>query len=103
MAYKYRLLFNNKEVRVLLITERFLYYWWQFHVRGTQNVMFYGCPEQPYTYLNVLSWVQTPSSCHCLTLSTLPNDAFSLERILGTKFFVQKIKDARTNATFAFS
>lgn len=49
--------FNEGQKRVLLLTERFLFYYPYWNAMGAENVVFYGCPDYVYTYLHALQWM----------------------------------------------
>jgi len=78
---KARTKFVQGERRVLLVTERFLWYR-RYHLKGVDYVLFYGPPETPEIYEDVLNAVRTPSECNSMCLFTR-HDAFALERIVG--------------------
>lgn len=76
-----RFRFYHGERRVLLVTERFLWYR-RYRLRGADYVLFYGPPETPEIYEEVLGGVRTPSQCNSMCLFTR-HDAFALERVVG--------------------
>eukprot|EP00439_Symbiodinium_sp_Y106_P051358 s3338_g6.t2 len=76
-----RFRFFHGERKALLVTERFLWYR-RYKMRGANYVLFYGVPETPEIYEEVLGAVRTPSQCNAMCLFT-KQDAFALERIVG--------------------
>mmetsp|Transcript_122497 Transcript_122497/g.341408 ORF Transcript_122497/g.341408 Transcript_122497/m.341408 type:complete len:506 (+) Transcript_122497:1-1518(+) len=73
--------FAQGERRMLLVTERFLWYR-RYKLKGADYVLFYGPPETPGIYEDVLGYVRTPSTCNSMCLFTR-HDGFALERIVG--------------------
>mmetsp|Transcript_48641 Transcript_48641/g.145282 ORF Transcript_48641/g.145282 Transcript_48641/m.145282 type:complete len:183 (+) Transcript_48641:145-693(+) len=73
--------FSHAESRVLLVTERFLWYR-RCNLKGADYVLFFGPPETPTIYEHVLGGVRTPSMCNSMCLFT-KHDGFALERIVG--------------------
>jgi len=73
--------FSHGECRLLLVTERFLWYR-RFKLKGADYVLFFGPPETPSIYEDVLGGVRTPSMCNSMCLFTR-HDGFALERIAG--------------------
>lgn len=67
--------------RLLLVTERFLWYR-RYKLKGADYVMFFGPPETPQIYEDILGNVRTPSQCNSMCLFT-KYDGFALERIAG--------------------
>jgi len=67
--------------RCILVTERFLWYR-RYRLKGADYVLFYGPPETPGIYEDILNGVKTPSQCNSMCLFT-QHDAFALERISG--------------------
>eukprot|EP00392_Amoebophrya_sp_AT5.2_P017218 g17546.t1 len=112
-----RLNFNKGNVRVLLLTERFLFYHPDFDIRNAQNLFFYGTPEK--SYLLGLSWLSpyTKSADRVfaggaggggngavLTLVDAENDECAVERILGPEFVKKKMKKfAGVSKLFTFT
>lgn len=76
-----RALFFHGHKKLLLVTERFLWYR-RYKLKGADYVLFYGTPETPEIYEDVLSAVRTPSQCNSMCLFTR-HDGFALERIVG--------------------
>mmetsp|Transcript_43911 Transcript_43911/g.103878 ORF Transcript_43911/g.103878 Transcript_43911/m.103878 type:complete len:660 (+) Transcript_43911:31-2010(+) len=73
--------FNSAQKRLILVTERFL--WYHRHkFKGADYVLFYGTPETPQIYEEILSNVRMPSQCNSMCLFT-KFDGFALERIVG--------------------
>lgn len=73
--------FSSGKKRVMLVTERFLWYR-RYKLKGTNYVLFFGPPETPQIYEDVLSNVRIPSQCNSMCLFT-KYDGFALERIAG--------------------
>lgn len=73
--------FFQNERRLLLVTERFLWYR-RFRLKGANYVLFYGVPQTAEIYEEVLGAVRVPSQCNSMCLFT-KHDAFALERIVG--------------------
>ncbi|CAD7930159.1 unnamed protein product [Amoebophrya sp. A25] len=122
-----RLNFNKGNVRVLLLTERFLFYHPEFDIKSCQNLCFYGVPEK--CYMQGLRWLSpfkdllapgsgsstnkskksgtTPTRPEvppaCITLVDGDADSNALERILGTEFVKKKLRKAQNNKLFTFS
>jgi len=97
---KARMRFFHGERRLLLVTERFLWYR-RYRLKGADYVLFYGPPETPEIYEEVLSGVRTPSKCNSMCLFT-KQDGFALQRIVGDQR-VQRMLASPPGKVFAFS
>eukprot|EP00434_Breviolum_minutum_P004543 symbB.v1.2.004007.t1/scaffold225.1/size261367/8 len=73
--------FFQNQKRLLLVTERFLWYR-RFRLRGANYALFYGVPQTSEIYQEVLGAVRVPSQCNSMCLFT-KHDAFALERLVG--------------------
>ncbi|CAD7923361.1 unnamed protein product [Amoebophrya sp. A120] len=105
-----RMEFNKGNLRVLLLTERFLFYHPEFDIKNAQNLCFFGTPEK--SYMLGLSWLSPYSKTKdmalvpaaAFTLVDQENDDCALERILGTEFVRKKFRKVDSTAKmFTFS
>merc|ERR1712029_1101886 len=95
-----RFQFSHGERKVLLVTERFLWYR-RYRLKGADYVLFYGPPETPEIYEEVLGGVRTPSQCNSMCLFTR-YDGFALERLVGHETACRMLASA-AGKVFAFS
>merc|ERR1711972_1203840 len=95
-----RFRFFHGQRRVLLVTERFLWYR-RYRLKGADYVLFYGPPETPEIYEDVLAGVRTPSQCNSMCLFTR-HDGFALQRIVGHER-ARRMLESSPGKVFAFS
>ena len=83
---RYRLLFFEGRVRFLLVTERFHFYR-RYHLRGSQYIFFYGVPQFPQFYTELVASLEASGSSfrQACTLFIMPDDALALHRIVGSQ------------------
>ena len=74
--------FREGENRILIITERLLWYQ-RIRITGARHVVFYGCPRTDSVYADILADVVDPlrSTCTCIYTT---NEARAVERVVGT-------------------
>eukprot|EP00927_Polykrikos_kofoidii_P040668 TRINITY_DN34718_c0_g1_i1.p1 TRINITY_DN34718_c0_g1~~TRINITY_DN34718_c0_g1_i1.p1 ORF type:complete len:858 (+),score=181.64 TRINITY_DN34718_c0_g1_i1:79-2652(+) len=92
--------FYHGERSLLLVTERFLWYR-RYKIKGADYILFYGAPETPAIYEDVLGQARTPSQCNSMTLFT-KYDAGSLEGIVGHER-ARKMVLSEAGKVFVFS
>jgi len=95
-----RMKFFHGKRKVLLCTERFLWYR-RYRLKGADYVLFYGPPEMPEIYEHVLGNVRTPSQCNSMCLFSR-FDGFALERIVG-RDRAKRMLVSEPGKVFAFS
>ncbi|KAF4685070.1 hypothetical protein FOZ60_006892 [Perkinsus olseni] len=78
-----RQFFLTQQKKVILMTERLLWYR-KLRIKGIQHYLFYGVPERPEIYEDLLRDVRVPSQCYstCLYSSC---DGYALERLVGRR------------------
>ncbi|KAF4677554.1 hypothetical protein FOL47_000942 [Perkinsus chesapeaki] len=76
-----RQFFLTQQKKVILISGRLLWYR-KLRIKGIQHYLFYGVPERPEIYEDLLRDVRVPSQCYstCLYSSC---DGYELERLVG--------------------
>lgn len=104
-----RIDFNKGRTRVLVVTERYLFYHHDFNVRSTENLVFLGTPSYASTYLLGCSWISPfhrevalgmPS---VLTICDAVEEKHEMERILGSEIMRKKLAKARANKLLTFN
>jgi len=81
----------------LLVSERFHFYK-RYKIRGSRNVIFYGPPDHPQYFSELLSFPfldegVEPSDVTCRVLFS-KYDRFRLERIAGTEGAIELVKSS---------
>ncbi|KAF4741816.1 hypothetical protein FOZ63_018490 [Perkinsus olseni] len=95
-----RQFFLTQQKKVILMTERLLWYR-KLRIKGIQHYLFYGVPERPEIYEDLLRDVRVPSQCYstCLYSSC---DGYALERLVGRER-LPKLLTAPPGKVSAFS
>lgn len=86
--------FASKKCHILFITER-MYFYWRYHIKGIEQVVFYGPPEVPVFYSEIINSVQDDSHTAKVTLIYSKYDYISLSRILGKNRAAKMCSDTR--------
>merc|ERR1719330_1381849 len=92
--------FASGDRAVLLVTERLLWYR-RYRLKGADYVLFFGPPETPIIYEEVLGNVRVPSQCQSMCLFTR-HDGYAVERIVGRERAIRMLKSP-TDKVFSFS
>lgn len=77
-----RQMFRNGDVKLLLTTERFLFYR-RYYLRGADHVVFFGPPEYPELYAHCLKMVNSPATAISVVYFTRFH-GLQCERLVGT-------------------
>jgi U3 small nucleolar RNA-associated protein 25 len=83
LVAKARSKFFHGDTKVLIVTERFHYYF-RFKIRGVLRVVFYAPPQHAAFYLEILDLIQSHNEGEAVTFFS-DIDSLELERIIGTK------------------
>lgn len=95
-----RFRFFHGHRRVLLVTERFLWYR-RYRIKGSDYVLFVGPPEVSEIYEHAFSGMRTPSECNSMCLFT-KFDCASVERIVGQEH-ARRLLATQSGKVFIFS
>ncbi len=72
------------------MTERFHFYE-RIPCKGASRVVFYGLPQHPEYYSDVLNWLSLKTQSEAIALFCAL-DSFALERIVGTQRMCRMLK-----------
>lgn len=95
-----RQFFLTQQKKVILMTERLLWYR-KLRIKGIQHYLFYGVPERPEIYEDLLRDVRVPSQCYSTCLYS-GCDGYALERLVGRER-LPKLLTAPPGKVTAFS
>ena len=93
----------DKSVSLVLMTERFHYYW-RYWIRGADTIVWYGLPENAQFYPEILNMTADAAEVGRPVQSLAlydAFDAFALERIVGQNR-AKKMISKKSRSTFLF-
>jgi U3 small nucleolar RNA-associated protein 25 len=96
-------LFHGR-INVLLITERF-HYFWRYHIRGANSIVWYGLPENGHFYPEIVNFLtdacERGRPVQSLALYDM-YDLFALDRIVGS-LRSKRMTSPSSRSTFLFA
>jgi len=76
--------FFHGRLRILVVTERFHYYF-RYRLRGIHQLVFYAPPSHPLFYAEFVALLRSPAGQDEVLTLYQESNALELERIVGTK------------------
>lgn len=93
-----RSLFAAGRIPYLLVTERFMFFR-EFKLFGAHHVLFYGLPDAPHMYPQILNGLE-PGADHTSLAIFSKYDGMALERVIGTDRAGTALASAQTTHMF---